>query len=273
MDILQKKLLTYSYNITGSYEDARDLVQDVLEKYIRIDKTHIENETNFLIRSVINHSINFKKKHSRLSAYGVWLPEPVATDRADKGLVAEDMARYSLLVLMERLTPKERAVFVLKEGFDYAHEEIADVLSITPENARKLLSRAREKLEKGSFSAGTMAGATDTLARLVTALQEGDAKAVEGLLAEDISLAADGGAKVKVVAGTTTGVEPAAQLMLYVYQHYQKGLASRLTTVNHQPALLYSLGDRVISCLIFDITGGRIRRVYSMVDPQKLHNL
>lgn len=272
MDSLHKKLLTYAYNITGSYEDARDLVQDVLEKYIRIDKTHVENESNFLVRSVINHALNFKKRQSRISGYGVWLPEPVATEGADKKLVAEDTARYSMLVLMEKLTPRERGVFVLKEGFDYTHEEIADVLSITVENSRKLLSRAREKLEHRNFSGGAVAS-PGTLAHFVAALQDGDTKAVEGLLTEDITLAADGGAKVKVVAGTTTGITQAAQQVLYVYHRYLKGLTSRLTTVNHQPALLYAHGDRVISCIIFDMAGNKVRRIYSMVDPQKLHHL
>lgn len=273
MDVLHKKLLTYSYNITGSYEDARDVVQDVMEKYMSVDKSRVENETNFLIRSVINHSINFKKKQSRVSEYGVWLPEPVATEGADKALIAEDTARYSMLVLMERLTPRERAVFVLKEGFDYSHEEIAEVISTTPENSRKLLSRARGKLENRSFSSGEAGGSVDTLALFVDALQDGDAKRLESLLAEDITLAADGGAKVKVAAGITTGVTQAAQLMLYVYQHYQKGLRSRLATVNHQPALIYSLKDKIISCLVFELSEGRVRRIFSMVDPQKLNNL
>ena len=77
-----------------------------------------------------------------------WLPEPIATEEADKAVRLNDIAAYSLLILLEKLNPKERAVFILKEGFDYAHEEIADVLSTTVESSRQLLSRAKRKLDK-----------------------------------------------------------------------------------------------------------------------------
>ncbi len=144
MESNYRKLLTYSYNIVGSYEDAKDLVQDVLEKYISIDKTTIQNELNFLIKSTINHSINFKNRQSKKETFGEWLPEPISFDNADTKLIKEQTAGYTMLVMLEKLNPKERAVFILKVGFDYQHNEIAELLDITQDNSRQLLSRANK---------------------------------------------------------------------------------------------------------------------------------
>src|SRR6187431_2262825 len=144
MDATYRKLLTYSYNITGSYEDARDIVQDALEKYIHLDKSRIDNEVSYLNRMVINLSINFRQKHIRHTTYGVWLPEPIPTDTVESPLVREQTASYTLLVLMEALNVKERAVFVLKEAFNYSHDEIATALDISADNSRQLYSRAKK---------------------------------------------------------------------------------------------------------------------------------
>lgn len=125
MNTAHRKLLTYSYNILGSYEDAKDVVQDVMEKYIHMDKTKIENEVHYLGKMVINHSINYKNKFGKQISHGVWLPEPISTDTAETHLIREQVAHYSLLVLMETLNAKERAVYILREAFNYSHEEIA----------------------------------------------------------------------------------------------------------------------------------------------------
>jgi RNA polymerase sigma-70 factor (ECF subfamily) len=127
------RLLTYAYNITGSYEDSQDLVQDVIEKYISLDKSEIRNETNFLIKSTINHAINFKNRHSKKMVYGKWLPEPLSFDNAENRLIREQTARYTLLVLLEKLNARERAVYILKQAFDYSHQEISEVLDISVE--------------------------------------------------------------------------------------------------------------------------------------------
>src|SRR5690606_14566026 len=106
------KLLTYAYNIVGSYEDARDVVQDVLEKYITLDKSNIRHESNFLIKSTVNHAINFKTRQSKKEVFGEWLPEPVSFENADTKLIRDETASYTMLVLFEHLSPKERAVFI-----------------------------------------------------------------------------------------------------------------------------------------------------------------
>src|SRR5690606_3006571 len=114
MEDLHRTLATYAYNILGSMEDARDVVQDVLEKYIAMDPSRIGDARNYLIKAAINQAINLKKRKAYESTYGKWLPEPVEVHTPDSPLIREQTASYSLLVLMEKLNPLERAVFILK---------------------------------------------------------------------------------------------------------------------------------------------------------------
>ena len=143
----QSILFPYAYNILGSAEDAKDAVQDVVLRYTLKD-IQPENEKNYLIKGVINQAINIKREKKRRQPGDTWLPEPVSTETSDLGLELRELVSYPLLFLLERLGPKERVVFILKEAFAYTHEEIAEVLSITIENSRKLLSRAHKKDQK-----------------------------------------------------------------------------------------------------------------------------
>lgn len=132
----QSKLLPYAYNILGSVDDALDVIQDVMVKRLSGVGAALENESAYLIKSVINRAINLKNRNKRIRGEKMWLPEPVATESADAGIKKKEIISYSMLVLLEHLNAKERGVFILKEAFDYAHEEIAETLSITVENSR-----------------------------------------------------------------------------------------------------------------------------------------
>jgi RNA polymerase sigma factor (sigma-70 family) len=272
MEKVYKKLLTYSYNIVGSYDDAKDLVHDVLEKYIEIDKSHIQNESNFLIKSTINHSINFKNRQSRKVNFGVWLPQPVSTENPDSKIIKEQTANYSLLVLMEYLNPKERAVFILKEGFDYSHEEIADLLDITIENSRKLLSRARKQLNQSSFN--SIISNEEVIDRYQKAIVSADIKQLESMLVEDIKLMADGGTKIRVIKDIETGVTAAARLLHSIQKQFLKDKKYSFHVFNHQPAICFWDNDILYNCQILNLDKqGRILQIYSVVDPEKLKSI
>src|SRR5690606_38079969 len=150
MEDIRKLLTTYAYNILGSYEDAKDVVQDAYLKFYKLDDNEsIENKKAYLVRMVINLSINLKKRKNVLvSEYpGEYLPEPLAIEGADTNIIRQDVLSYSLMVLLDKLNPKQRAVFILKEAFDYDHRDISEVLDITEESSRKLLSRAKQELK------------------------------------------------------------------------------------------------------------------------------
>ncbi len=271
-----RKLLTYAYNIVGSYEDAKDLVQDVIEKFITLDKSNIRDESNFLIKSTINHSINFKNRHSKKEVFGEWLPEPVSFDNAETKLIKEQTAGYTMLVLLENLNPKERAVFILKEGFSYSHSEISELLDISQDNSRQLLSRAGKQLKDISYMPDNVSSAinSDVLKKYQKALNESKIEDIESLLVNDIKLTADGGKKVKVVKATEVGKTATATLLAYVQQQFLSDKTFSFHNFNHQPAICFWQNDKLYNCQILSIDNqGQIQQIYSIVDPVKLKNL
>ncbi|MVT10503.1 sigma factor-like helix-turn-helix DNA-binding protein [Chitinophaga tropicalis] len=273
----QQVLFPYAYNILGSAEDARDAVQDVLSNYFSADRQGIENETGYLVKSVIHQSINIKNKKKAVPYDPVWLPEPIATEEADQDMHLRDIGSYSMLILLEQLNPKERAVFILKEGFGYSHEEIASVISGTVEMSRKLLSRAKAKLEQ-SRQPMKLLNSKNAAARLLdqylNAIRGGDVKTLEGLLSKDIKFVADGGPHLNVVKKLCTGTQEVADLLVFVYNKYQSKSTVVEATINHQPALLYYNAGVLYACQVFTIAeDNSILQISTVLDPEKLKHI
>jgi RNA polymerase sigma-70 factor (ECF subfamily) len=267
-------LFPFAYNILGSSEDAKDTIQDILIKYLIIDKKHIENEIGYLIKSVINQSINVKKKKNKTTNNNVWLPEPISTENTDDIIHKSEILSYSILTLLEKLTAKERAVFILKEAFEYSHKEIAQTIGFTIENSRKLLSRAKTKLNTSKTkNNNSQKNEIQKLKQYIETIQNGDITALEKLLSKEIQLAADGGKDIKVVRELTTGITSTSKLLLYVYRAFLTGLNTKITFVNHQPAILFYLKNVLTNCQIFEIEKNEIKNIYSIVDPNKLKSI
>jgi RNA polymerase sigma factor (sigma-70 family) len=272
-------LFPYAYNILGSAEEAKDAVQDVLLKHFSSEDEHIQNEKNYLIRSVINRSIDIKSRLKRIVDNDApWLPEPVATeDAADRNLYLKDILSYSLLVLMERLGAKERAVFILRETFDYSHSEIAEMLDITEEHSRKLYSRGKSSLFKPGHKRNDaqLTHDREVLSRFVSAIRQGDIEQLENAMTEDIRFYADGGGKVPVAATVKIGASAVAALQVDVYKRYLTSARFEYATINHQPALLIHLAGKLTACEVFDLEQetGKILRINTVLDPDKLKSL
>lgn len=270
----QSILFPYAYNILGSVEDARDAVQDVLYKRLSGGQKEVDNEKAYLIKAVINQSINIKEKNKRIRYGDEWLPEPIATEETDKAIRLNDIAAYSLLILLEKLNPKERAVFILKEGFGYSHEEIAEVLSATAENSRQLLSRARRKLDADKQISRLEKPQQLLLQQFLQAVRDKDIHVLEHLLTEDIKYSTDGGGVIKVVATHCSGIKEVIDLMFLVYSRFLATATFVPTIVNHQHALLYYRNDQLFLCQIFGFSSdGKIAQVNNVLDPQKLKGL
>lgn len=269
----QSKLLPYAYNILGSVDDALDVIQDVMMKRLTGVGTAMENERAYLIKSVINRAINLKTRNKRIRGKGMWLPEPVATESADAGIKKKEIISYSMLVLLEHLNAKERAVFILKEAFDYAHNEIAETLSITVENSRKLLSRAKRNLKYSDGEVKHIAQTPlDSLETYVHCIAKADIESLRKLLSKEITVKADGGKKMQVVSEFTQGQRPVIDLMLYLYNHYQHRYELEIHTINHQSALFFYEDGKLVNCQVFewDSRQSQILRIFSIVDPDKL---
>lgn len=274
MESLRPLLTTYAYNIVGSYDDAKDIVQEAFLKFIDTNGEKIENKKAYLVRTVINLAINFKKRQKRMLAEypGAWLPEPITTERADTAINRKEILSYSLMVLLEKLNAKQRAVFILKEAFGYDHEEIAEVLGISAENSRKILSRAKEQLKKEDAATQEKIP-PDYLDKYVDVIYNGDINKLEKLLNDEIVIVSDGGGKVPAFMKPVRGKTSAIKLLLGIYKKYYKHVRIERSAINHEPALLYYHGDDLINCQVFSLENGRVRNIYFIRNPDKLWRL
>jgi len=271
-------LFPYAYNILGTAEDAKDAIQDVLYNFLAAGKEDIEDPQNYLIRSVINQSINIKNKRKKLQLGDMWLPEPVDTEGADTNINLREIVSYSLLILLEQLNAKERAVFILKEAFTYSHEEIGETLSISVEHSRKLLSRAKQKINQVPAPVAASKNEATTpaiLEKFLHAIRGRDTQTLENLLAEDIAYYADGGTTIKVFAKQCTGIQEVSDLLVFVFHKYNSGLTITLSEINHQPAFLLYNGDELRACQVFGIEPEthKIFQISNVLDPVKLKSI
>lgn len=275
MDALRPLLTTYAYNILGIMDDANDVVQDAYVKFMGVDSDKIENPKAYLIRTVINLSINKKKRQQKLITNypGEWLPEPVDTEGADTAINKKEILSYSLMVLLEKLNAKQRAVFILKEAFDYDHEEIAEVLDITPENSRKLLSRARNQLKQPAAVDSNSITKAEFLNKYLDVIRKGDTGRLEKMLYEDVLVVSDGGGKAAAFLKPVQGRSNVLALLMGLKNKFFDQVRVEFGEVNHMPALFYFGGDQPVTCQILIIENDQILSSYIIRNPDKLKEL
>jgi len=272
LNTLNKKLFPYAYNILGNIDDCQDVIQDVLIKFNEKEVSSISNQNAYLIKSVINQSINLKKKNDRERQQKITLPEPIVTNQGESKIELDEILNYSMFVLLDTLNTKERAVFLLKEAFDYEHDEIAEILEISVENSRQLLTRAKKKLKLRKPEIATSSAKDQKyLEKYVDAIRKGDVKTLEQMLSDEVQVLADAGNKLQAIAELTSGIDNTIKLMTYVYQNHQKDLEIKIEEINHQSALLFYRDTTLINCQIFELnSNGKITSIFSVVDPEKL---
>lgn len=272
MEDLRPLLTVYAYNILGSWEEAKDAVQDVFLKFITAKPNNIKDEKAYLVRMVVNRAIDKKEKLAReISGYeGPWLPEGVATDNPEMSLWRKEILSYAMMVLLEKLDARQRAVFILKEAFDYNHDDIAHTLGITAENSRQLLSRAKKELQS-EREGGAVSSAW--LAKYIAVIEAGDMTRLEQLLNEDVSVMSDGGGKAQAFRNIIRGVKDVTALLAGLFRKTKPVATLHTATINHSPALLYVHNGHVVTCQVFSIKNGRIDHVFFIRNPDKLVNL
>lgn len=270
MEELRHSLTLYAYNILGSYEEAKDVVQDVYLKISQVPNDSIRDIRNYMIRMVVNLAIDQKRRQQQLrKAYpGQWLPEPIATENPESSMRQKEILSYSLMVLLEKLDPKQRAVFILKEAFDYDHDEIASLLGISVENSRKVLSRAKNDL-KASASPDVKVQ-RELVQQYMTVLEQRDVKGLEKLLTDEISVVSDGGGKVTAFMNPVNGVKSVSALLQGLFKKGYSQAHSDFGWVNHQPAIFYYHDGHLTTVQIFAIENERIENIYYIRNPEKM---
>jgi RNA polymerase sigma-70 factor, ECF subfamily len=279
---LRPYLFSVAYRMLGRATEAEDVVQDAWVRYQTAAPAAVDSLKAYLTTIVTRLCLDRLKsaQATREHYVGPWLPEPILTDApADPEQL---MARYEsitmgFLVLLETLTPPERAVFLLREVFDYDYDAIAGMLDTTAANCRQLLSRAKSRVAEGR---PRFTGESDSHQRLVEAflgsLQRGDAAELATMLADDVEWWADGGGKVAAAGRPLFGRDSVLKLLLGI----RRGAASlgatmstSVTSINGEPAIVVRVGQEIDSVYVCSIAGGVIAAVHAVRNPDKLQFL
>ena len=284
LDELRPVAFAIAYRMLGSVSEAEDVVQEAL---LRVHQTldggeQIASPRGFVATVTTRLAINeLRSARVRRERYvGEWLPEPIITDRHDdpaRHAETADSLSLAMLVLLESLSPEQRAVLLLHDVFDYRYPQIAAILGKSEDNVRQLATRARRHVAQRRPRFQTTREQRDELARqFFAAAEHGDLAGLESLLAHDVELTGDGGGKVPALARTLRGrTRVAGTLITWVRLAARvPGLTLRPAEVNGGPGALYlDAQQRLIAVMALEIAGGQITSINAIVNPDKLTHL
>jgi RNA polymerase sigma-70 factor (ECF subfamily) len=284
LDELRPVAFQIAYRMLGSVSEAEDVVQEALLRLHRALETgeQIQSPRAFVATVTTRLAINeLHSARARRERYvGEWLPEPIITDGYDdpaRHAETADSLSLAVLVLLESLSPEQRAVLLLHDVFDYGYPEIATILGKTQGNVRQLATRARRHVEQRRPRFQTTREERDELAqRFFRAAEQGDLAGLEALLAADVQLTGDGGGKVPALARSLHGRNRVARTLINWLRLVARlpGVSLRPVEVNGSPgALFLDAQQRLIAVLALDIAGGQIISIGGIVNPDKLTHL
>jgi RNA polymerase sigma-70 factor (ECF subfamily) len=267
-----------AYRMTGSVTDAEDIVQEAL---LRASGQAPENPKAYLTTVTTRLAIDYLRsaRVRRESYVGTWLPEPLLADDglgpAERAEMADSLS-MAFLVLLESLSPAERAVFLLREVFGYDYPEIAEAIGKSEANARQLFSRARRRVDEGRprFAASRREG--DELASLfIDAVNGGDMTALVERLAPDVAFYGDSGGKGEAAVGPLFGRTKVVTFLRVIgTRAVQSGIRTRPARINGQPGVVYTDDDGgLVGVVVLDVLDGKVQAFRSVVNPDKLRHL
>jgi len=309
-DALRPLLFGIAYRMLGSVQDAEDIVQDAYLRWERASEAEVASPKAYLSTVVTRLCLDHLRsaRVQREQYVGPWLPEPLVSERAPDVAEASELREsvsLAFLVLLERLTPLERAVFLLHEVFGYQYGEIATIVGRSEAHCRQLARRARRALDPVSRpaadGAGTAPAATTAMGAagltpeplplqgrpLATALDEperlareflravtvGDVPGLVATLAEDITLWTDGGGRVRAALQPIYGADRAARFLLGIMQKLPPGLTLHAAWVNGAPGFVAYQSGAPVGVLALEVAAGRIRALRIIVNPDKLRRV
>jgi RNA polymerase sigma-70 factor (TIGR02957 family) len=281
-------LIAVAYRILGSVTDAEDTVQEAWLRWSGVNPSDVRDPRAFLVRVTTRLAIDRlrRAKIRRESYVGPWLPEPILTGRD----VAEDVAlaesvSMAMLVVLETLSPLERAVFVLREAFGLRYAEIADILGRKEEAVRQLGRRARDHVQERRSRFDTDESEQRRVTeRFLEATSTGDLEALMAVLSPEVTLVADGGGRALAPRRPIRGAEKVAAFLLAVATEERMArflrsvgsepivadLRVRVAPVNGGPGILVVSGDKPISALVLDVSDGVVGTIHLVANPEKL---
>jgi RNA polymerase sigma-70 factor (TIGR02957 family) len=284
LDELRPVAFAVAYRMLGSVAEAEDVVQEALLRLHRAleDGERIASPRAFVATLTTRLAINeLRSARVRRERYvGAWLPEPIITDGHDdpaRHAETADSLSLAMLVLLERLSPEQRAVLLLHDVFDYDHAQVAKIIGKSQDNVRQLATRARRHIEQRRPRFQTTREQRDELARrFFAAAEQGDLAGLEALLAHDVELTGDGGGKVPALARSLRGRTRVARTLIGYWGRVARvpGVSLRPVEVNGDAgALVLDPQQRLIGVVALEVAGGQITSISGVVNPDKLTHL
>jgi RNA polymerase sigma-70 factor (TIGR02957 family) len=272
---LRPLMLSIAYRMVGSFSEAEDLVQEAL---LRLHEAEDVDDpkawlTTVVTRLAIDHLRSARVRREQYP--GPWLPEPVLADPAPAAVASAETLSFAVLVLLERLTPTERAVFVLREAFDYGYDEIAAIVGKSEANCRQLAARARRHVDERRTRFTASPEQRETLVRrFVAALQEGETEPLVELLAADVEFYGDGGGKAPAVARAVRGADAVLRLLAgFLRAGRRRQARAEVLEFNGAPGLAVYEDGRLVAVWAFEVADDGIGAIRGVVNPDKLRQL
>ncbi|MGQ4597025.1 RNA polymerase sigma-70 factor [Nocardia sp. R6R-6] len=271
------RLFALAYRLLGSATEAEDAVQETYLRWDGADRSSIRCAEAWLTTALVNLCRNWLvSARARRERYvGPWLPEPVPTASGELGplesIEQRELVSLALLTALERLTPVERAVFVLREAFGYAHREIADMLEVTEANSQQIFRRAGQRVRAGRARFGIPPEhARALIQRFLTAARDGDLESLERMLAADVTAFADGGGKVTAARRPVRGAKQVARYLAGLWRREVPGMRLLIEEVNGAPAVVVRVDGAPLLVVGVDVADGSITALRLIVNPDKL---
>jgi RNA polymerase sigma-70 factor (TIGR02957 family) len=281
-------LVAVAYRMLGSVTDAEDAVQEAWLRWSNVDHSEVKDPRAFLVRVTTRLAIDrLRRAKARRESYvGPWLPEPVLTEQEDPAgdLAMAESVSMAMLVVLETLSPLERAVFVLREAFGMPHAEIAEVLGRREEAVRQLARRARDHVrERRTRFDADQDEQREVTACFLKATSTGDLEALMEVLSPGVELVADGGGKALAPRRPVVGAEKVARFLVAIVDEEQTARFLRsvgsesseevrvhVAPVNGEPGVVITAGGEPISALVLEVSGGAVQTIRLVANPEKL---
>jgi RNA polymerase sigma-70 factor (ECF subfamily) len=275
-EVHRRRLQALAYRMLGSVGEAEDAVQDTYLRWHRQAIDELRSPEAWLVTACTRLCIDRLRaaKVERAAYTGPWLPEPVIAPEADFEVELAESLSMAFLLVLERLSPAERAAYLLREAFDYDYPAIATILGKSEAACRQLVSRAQKhiKAERPRFDVDATK-AHDLARRFAAAAQSGDAAAFAGLLADDAMIWSDGGGKARAALNVIHGADRCARFFAGIALKQPRGLSRRFCRVNGQLGYAVYNGNEPYSVFTFEIVDDRIRSIFVIRNPDKLARL
>ncbi len=272
-------LFSIAYRMLGTVTDAEDMVQETFLRWQQTAEATVKSAKTYLSSITTRLCIDYLRsaRVQREQYVGPWLPEPIMTQLTDDPAAQVELAdslSMAFLVVLERLSPIERAVFLLREVFEYDYDEIGLMVGKSSTNCRQILKRSKKHLvdQRPRFPVSLQQQEQIT-AQFLNASIRGDLEGLLKLLSKDVTLWADGGGQVAAALKPLCGGMEVAHFLLAIHRKALSNTISRVVEINGQPGIVYSEDGSIHTVVTFEIVAGYIQSIYSVRNPDKLKRL